>query len=504
MGGSGGRSPAPLQRRDLEKRVPRPTEDSRPLRLSDLILPLGIGAVVRLLLVVSFIATKGGGDEAAYMRLGWGWNQFEAYTGMWAPLYPKFISYLSAAFDQGAADALRFIQIGFAIWIGVWTALIADMFGGRKAGVIAAWIYALYLPLAAFAALIYSESLFLAFFVPALYQMLRYAREGRIAAPPWRGPLAGALLGLSILTRESTLLVLFPFMVWMAFALRGHETEKRVGNARFQVWAHGSGPLGIAPALLFGLTAVLTIMPWTIRNAHVYDRFVPVATSSHGSASVGWNAADINYDIADLGESLYDAPGELRDKIRGPEPDSWWPRKVVNTADQTQANVQDGMAFAFQHPQFFLRSRIVEFVDLVSPLSFIHRSLRITSGIGEPLNSLYLRRLFSILAVILMPLVVLFGLWGWAYARDAGPLRSLVTTLVLCTSAVALVSGLTRYRVPVMPMVIVLGAIYLAKHREVPSLRRKAIVSTLAIGIILAWIPSIRPAQLALSAIWGS
>lgn len=506
MGRNGGRGAGdePPHRRDLERRVPRPTEETRPLRFSDLILPLGIGAIIRLLVVVSFLGTAGRGDEAQYMRLGWGWNEFEAYTGMWAPLYPKLISYLSALFGDGAADALRFLQIGFAVWTGVWTALIADMFGGRKAGVLAGWIYALYLPLAGFAALIYSESLFLAFFIPALYQLLRYAREGRIAAPAWRGPLAGFLIGLSVLTRESTLLVIFPCMAWVAIALRGHETEKRFGNARFNAWAHGSGPLGIAPALLFGLTAVLTILPWTIRNAHFYDRFVPVATSAHGSSSVGWNAYDINYDIADLGDSLMDAPGDLRDRLRGPEPAPWRPREVRNAADQTKVNVNDGMAFAMQHPQFFVRSRVVEFVDLVSPLSFIHRSLRITDGIGEPLNSLYLRRLFSILAVILMPLVILLGLWGWAYARDAGPLRSLVTTLVLCTSAVSLVSGMTRYRVPVMPMIIVLGAIYLAKHREVPPLRRKVVVSTLAIGIILAWIPSIRPTQLALSAIWGS
>jgi hypothetical protein len=470
----------------------------------DLILPLGIGAVIRLLLVVSFIGTVGRGDEAQYVRLGWGWEQFDTYAGMWAPLYPKLMSYLSALFEEGAADAMRFLQIGFAVWAGVWTALIAGMFGGRKAGMIAAWIYALYLPLAAFSALIYSESLFLAFFVPALYQMLRYAREGRIAAPAWRGPFAGLLLGLSVLTRESTLLVVFPFMIWVAFALRGHETDKRVGNARFQAWGHGSGPLGIAPALLFGLTAILTIMPWTIRNAHVYDRFVPVATSSHGSASVGWNALDINYDIADLGDNLLDAPGELRDRIRGPEPTPWRAREVVNTADQTRSNVQDGLAFAFQYPKYFLRSRIVEFVDLMSPLSFIHRSVRITEGIGEPLSSPYLRRLFSLLALLMMPLVVMVGLWGWAYARDAGPLRSLTATLALCTAAVSIVSGLTRYRVPLMPLVIVLAAIYLAKHREVPTLRRKAVMSTLAVGIILAWIPSMGPAQLAMSAIWNS
>ena len=500
-----GRSDSPLPgREELQRQTLRSTEGNRPLRVVDLILPLGIGAVLRLAIVVAFIGTLGRGDEAAYLRLGWGWSEFGTYTGMWAPLYPKLISFVSGLFPDYVSDVMRILQVGMAVWTGVWVALIADMFGGRRAGMIAAWMFAFYLPLASFAALIYSESLFLSFFIPALYQLLRYAREGRIAAPPWRGPLAGVLLGLSALTRESTLLFIFPCMLWVAFALRGRRTEKRVGNARFLAWAHGSGPLGIAPALLFGLTALLTVLPWTIRNAHVYDRFVPIATSSQGSAAVGWNSFDINYDIADLGDNLLDAPGTLRDKIRGPQPPHWLPRKVTNMADAPRVNVADGLGFAMNYPVFFARTRIVEFVDLMSPMSFIHRSLRITEGIGEPLDSPWLRRIFAVLAVLMMPMVVLLGLWGWGHSRDSGPLRSLVTTLVLCTSAVAFVSGMTRYRVPVMPMLIVLGAIYLAGHRERPPLRRKVMISTLAVGIILAWIPSIGPTRLALSAIWGS
>ncbi|QDV06816.1 hypothetical protein Poly30_23310 [Planctomycetes bacterium Poly30] len=489
---------------ELDRRSLSPSDGSRPLRLTDLILPLGIGAVLRLALVVAFIGTLGRGDEAAYLRLGWGWSEFGAYTGMWAPLYPKLISYFSGLFGDGAADALRIVQVFMAVWAGVWTALIADMFGGRRAGLIAAWMFALYLPLAGFAALMYSESLFLCFFLPSVYQLLRYAREGRIAAPAWRGPLAGCLLGLAALTRESTLIFVFPCMVWVAFALRGHETEKRVGNARFKAWAHGKGPLAIAPALLFGLTALLTVMPWTIRNAWHFDRFVPIATSSQGSSVVGWNAYDINYDIADLGDNVLDAPGTLRDKIRGPEPAPWSPRAVSNVADASELNISDGLDFAKANPGFFLRSRIVEFVDMMSPLSFILRSLRITDGIGEPLNSALVKTLFAVLAVLMVPAVVLLGLWGWTHARDAGPLRSLAATLTVCTVSVAAISGMTRYRVPVMPLFIVLGALYLAGQREKPPRHRKILLSTLTVLIILSWIPSIGPIQMALAVLWKS
>lgn len=471
-----------------------PAEESRSLRLTELVLPLGVGAVLRLLLVVSFIGTVGAGDEAQYLRLGWGWHEFEVYTGMWAPLYPGLISCLTAMFGEGAADAVRFVQIGLAVWTGVWTALMANMFGGRKAALIAAWGYALYLPLAGFTALLYSESLFLAFFVPALYQLLRYAREGRGAAPVWRGPLAGLALGLSVLTRESTLIVIPPLMAWVALAVRPQPYEPCRARTN----------LSIAPALLFGLTAILTIMPWTIRNAHLFNRLVPVATSANGSALIGLNAYDINYDIADLGPSLVDAPGRLRDMIRGPEPEPWAPRKVKNAADATSYNLHDGAAFAAKHPQFFLRSRVVELIDLLSPHSYILRAIRITDGVGAPLSNVYIRSLFSLLAVLLVPLVLLLGLGGWAFARDAGPLRSLAANLAVCTGAVSIISGLTRYRAPIMPMVIVLGSLYLAGCREVPSPRRRVTAAILAVGLILAWIPSIEPTRIALSTIWGS
>lgn len=487
-----------LQRRSLQR-----ADEPRSLRLSDLILPLGIAAIVRLMVVLAFLGTLGQGDEAAYLRLGWGWAEFDTYTGMWAPLFPRLISFLYMAFGEGAGDALRVLQIGMAVWTGAWMAFTADMFGGRKAGLLAAWMFALYLPLAGFSALVYSESLFLSFFTPALYQLLRYAREGRIAAPAWRGPLAGLLLGLSALTRESTLLFIGPCVIWVAFAVRGRVSEKQAGQTRFQVWTHGKGPLAIAPALLIGLTALLVILPWTVRNGHLFNRLVPIATSFHGSSTVGWNALDINYDIADLGEDVLDAPGELRDAILGPAPAPWRPRPVINRGDAARTNIRDGMQFARANPVFFARSRVVEFIDLVSPQSFILRSFRLTEGLSEPLHSPAIRGIFSILAVLMMPVTVLLGLWGWAHARDAGPLRSLVATLVVCTLGVAFVSGMTRYRVPAMPMVIVLGAIYLSGHLETPPRARRILHSALVVGIILAWVPSFGPTTDAITRIWN-
>ncbi len=501
-GGRWGRAGADAARLDLDQPRVLPSEAARPLRLPELILPLGIAAVVRFAIVAAFLGSQVQGDEASYLRLGWAWSEFGAYSGIWAPLYSMLSGAVHAVFGEGAADALRLMQIGLSVWTGFWIANIAQMFGGRRAALTAAWIFALYLPLAGFAALIFSETLFLAFFVPALYHLLCFAREGRIDAPWWRAPLAGVLVGLAALTRESTMLFLPPCMVWISVALRGHATEKRVGRARFRSWAHNGGPLALAPAAIFGLTASLVILPWTIRNAHAFDRFIPVAVSAKGSSFVGWNAHDVNYDIVDLGPTFMDAPGRLRKKIRGEAPAPWQQELVPNQVDQTRKNVSAGLEFARENPAYFVRSRIVEFVDLVSPLSFIVRSLRVTEPIGEPLDVPALRRIFALLSVMMVPFLALSAVWGWAGARDAGPLRTLAGTLALCTTAVALVSGLSRYRVPLVPMLIVLAALFLSGAREKPPVVRGAIASFVAVVLVLAWLPSIGPTRLALSAIW--
>ncbi|MEM9378723.1 MAG: glycosyltransferase family 39 protein [Planctomycetota bacterium] len=488
-------------RSDLERAALRPPDEERVLRRSELILPLGIGAALRLILVAAFLGIDMAGDEAAYIRLGWCWEEFGAYTGMWAPFYPKLTAWCYGIWGDGAGDAMRLLHIVLAVWTGFWVAVTADMFGGRRAALTAAWIFALYVPLAGFCAQLYSETLYLALFVPALYQLLRYAREGRIAAPWWRPVLAGSLVGLATLTRESGMVFIPPLALWVLFALRGRRTVKQAGRFRLTTWARGAGPLAYAPAAMFALSAALCVLPWTARNAHNYDRFVPVATSTGGSSYIGWNAYDINYDLVGLSESVTQAPGRLRARIRGDAPPPWEASRETNHADRASANLRSGLVYAAEHPVFFARSRVVEFIDLVSPLSFLVRAQRI-APVGEPLDSPLLARVTALSAVFSVPLLLLLALWGWAYARDAGPLRTLSAAIVLATIATAFVSGLSRYRVPAIPLLIVLAALYLAGQREKPPVLRATMASTVAVILVLAWIPSLGPTRLALSAIW--
>ncbi|MEM6572521.1 MAG: hypothetical protein AAF957_29160 [Planctomycetota bacterium] len=456
-----------------------PTERPAALRPRDLVIPLGVGVALRLLFVVSFLGTDLAGDERAYSRLGGAWHEFGAYTGIWAPLYARAFAVVHALVGDAAPDAMRFLHLGLAVWIGAWTARIAAMFGGRRAGVAAAWVYALYLPLVGYCALLFSETVFLSLFVPAIHQLLRLAREGRAQAPWWRAPLAGSLVGLAALTRESTALFVVPCALWIAFALRG---------PRPALWTAAS----------FALTAALCVLPWTIRNLHTFGTFVPVGISAGANSFVGWNAYDANFDLAGLTPTLEEAPGRIRKAIRGAAPEPWVSLTEGNDAHRSRANVELGLSFAAEHPVFFARGRIVEFVDLLSPLSYPVRSMRLVD-VGQPLASV--RPVVAVLTMLCVPLLLLMALQGWATARHAGPLRSLAATMVLCTSAVALVNGISRYRLPVVPVLIALAALYLSGACEAPTAAARRVRLVVAVVLVLAWIPSLEPTLLSLAAL---
>ena len=76
------------------------------------------------------------------------------------------------------------------------------------------------------------------------------------------------LAGLTCLTRANALVLLLP-----------------LGLAVWTVRPRWSVRALAAPALLVVL-ALLTVSPWTIRNAVVFDRFIPVSTQL-GSALAG-------------------------------------------------------------------------------------------------------------------------------------------------------------------------------------------------------------------------
>jgi 4-amino-4-deoxy-L-arabinose transferase-like glycosyltransferase len=171
-----------------------------------------------------------------------------------APVYPAFLAgiiRLTGIPPPADAAVLRAVRVtqaalgGGLVWLVAWLAWNA---AGRTAGAAAGWLAALYPPLVWTPAYIWSETLFS---VLALGCAAVLSRERR-GAGVYVG--AGALAGLAVLTRPAMLFFLPLAALWLAW--------KREWRG----------------VVLLSLACALVIMPWTIRNAREYGRFVLVAS----------------------------------------------------------------------------------------------------------------------------------------------------------------------------------------------------------------------------------
>jgi len=142
--------------------------------------------------------------------------------------------------------------------------LVAQLWG-RRVSLVAMALAAVYIPLILIGGSTISEPLFAMLLVAALVVAIHHRRSRhryRYAV------IAGVLAGLTILTRANALVLLLPLAI-------------AVWDARPRRSWPALGP----PAVLV-VVALITVSPWTIRNAVVFDAFIPVSTQL-GSAIAG-------------------------------------------------------------------------------------------------------------------------------------------------------------------------------------------------------------------------
>jgi 4-amino-4-deoxy-L-arabinose transferase-like glycosyltransferase len=163
-----------------------------------------------------------------------------------APGYPLFLAALHVT--EPVDHAPRRVQIAQACLgaLGIWlVAAIAARAGGPRAAVVAAAVAAVYPPLVAMPAYMFSETLFSTLALAAALALQRGARR----------EAEGAILtAASILTRPMLLFFVPLEMLWLAW--RG----------------------GIVRAVLFCALVIACIVPWTIRNHGVSGRWIAIAS----------------------------------------------------------------------------------------------------------------------------------------------------------------------------------------------------------------------------------
>jgi hypothetical protein len=219
-----------------------------------------------------------------------------------APGYPLFlasIDFLSGVDAREPIPASTPVRVKIAQSIvgaaAVWLiGLIAFYSAGARPGVAAAWLAAGYPPLVWIPAYAWSETLYCLVSLATVLVLQRAADTGR------KGSLAvqlacaaGALAGAAALIRPAMLLYLPLALAWLMIRRRA------------------------SLAIALAIAAAATIVPWTIRNLFVHDRFVLIAseggvtfwTGNHPLArGEGDLAANVDLKRAEL-EFRSDHPG---------------------------------------------------------------------------------------------------------------------------------------------------------------------------------------------------
>jgi hypothetical protein len=367
------------------------------------------------------------GDESSWIALGIhelgrphrGLSPLRVKFVFYPPVYPYFIAVLYRAF--GTLAAVQWAQAGAgALLVPAVGAAGARAFS-RRAGRLAAVFTVFYPDLVWFSVHFWSETLFLVFLWWAIERTLR-ADAGRTA---WAAAGAGALFGMAALTRELAMYLAPLAALWLLRPRRGEWWPPAPARRR-------------AGALVLGL--VLTVAPWTVRNAIVFHAFVPISTMG------GLNLWQGNTTVTHL--EIYEALA----KLGGPlEQDRYCRRMAWETIRERQP-LWILEKLGEQMPEFWKAGS--EVLDhLVGRGACGPLSDATVVGLEIVLVGPYLVALFLfLLALVRVPMTAGGGL--------------LLLLLGAYNLAHVVAYATTRFRLPVMPVVFVFVAALIAGWRE--------------------------------------
>ncbi len=311
--------------------------------------------------------------------------------------------------------------------------LVARRVWGRNAGLVGAALAAVYPPLVLVGSSLMSEPLFIVLTLAAVFAALKQ----RAAPERLRyAALAGALTGLAADTRGNGIFLVLPlcFLVWSVRPRRS--------------WASVRAPLALIAV------CVLVLAPWAIRNTIIFGEFVPLGTEDGYSLIGTYNdAARDNPNNPALWTPLL-AP-VLRLHHAHP---SWSEARI---SDQL---VTESIDFVRAHPAYPLDVVFWSLVRLLNlPGPGLEHQLAPVWGYPGWLAVVSVYAFWVVGIVAILAVVTKAGrgapvaFWGCPVALAAPTLLSV---------------GLTRYRVPADPYLLILAGLGLLG--VVDRIRRRA------------------------------
>jgi 4-amino-4-deoxy-L-arabinose transferase-like glycosyltransferase len=345
-------------------------------------------------------------------------------TAFHPPLFPVALAGVYKLVGTGSEharwEAGRVLEAVLGAIAVLLIGLIASRLWGRRTGLIAAGIAAVYPPLILVGSSLLSESLFIPLVLAAVWAALNYRDTERLR---WAA-LAGALTGLGALTRGNGVFLILPvaFLLW-------------TGRPRF------TRPALAAPALALVAT-ILMLVPWTIRNLDAFHSFVPIATETGYALEGTYNSAVQNDKRF---PALWSTPFVQMYRAYAAD-------RTATEADASGRLTHEALHYIGAHPFSVVKTAYWNTVRLLDLTPGIERYLAPYEGYPRWLAML------SVYSFWALALLCIAGLLS--RAARAAPLALWGCPLVIYLSTVPLL-GLTRYRSPADPFLIMLAAVAL-------------------------------------------
>ena len=415
-------------------------------------------------------------DEGAYLQLARGLATGGGYDGTFRPpLYPAFMA-ASLAIGAGTLG-VRLAQAFLGTVAVLLTWHLADRAAGRTAAVAAAVIVACDPTLIAFSHRLWSETVFIVLLLGALDLVAHPLERQRTV----RWAAAGLLLGLATLTRPM-IITFLPFLLawtgWQVWAggqagSSDGQTDGRAGGR----WVTA----GIRYAVLV-VACFAVVLPWTWRNYRTTNAVILVDSNGPFNILVGSEAQAAFVDKDDLWSAAFG-------RVGGEAYQDLVARDAARAQDLAMEGALHNMREA---PLRFAAKSWWEAGHLWTMDSFLLRHLRNGwYGGGVPRLATPLVTVFSAGFFVVLVLSALAGL----AVTPASPLRGLTLMLLLHSTALfAVTYALSRYSVPLHPLLGVFAAVALVARGRLGVLLAQApphrIVTAGAVLILLlsAWV----------------
>jgi hypothetical protein len=379
-----------------------------------------LGLAARLLFLALEPQVAMAGDESSWTdiaisqvaRLRRPFSPFRSPILFYPPGYPYFVAAVYVL--SGGLEAVRWVQ-------GVLGALLVPAVGrvgcstfSPRVGLLAAAVTALYPDLIWYSTHFWSETLFVVLLWWGLERLLVAGLEQRLL--PAIG--SGALLGLAALTRETALHFVPLAALWLAWPRRRAD------------WLRGA---------VFVLAALLTVAPWTYRNAVKFGAFIPISTFGpmnlwQGNTHLSRDELYLRYDaISDIEEQYRFAWAQAEAAILERQP-LWLSEKLTS-----------------ELPRFFG----------VDPELAHHLGAGAYGPRGRALET------EARVAIGLPYAAVLVGFSaGLAALRLAWPQALLLLFFAYYTALHVVAYGVDRFRVPLLPVLFVVAAYGFSAWRQ--------------------------------------